>query len=308
MSIEPATRLLFALAILILAALKIYTDTKFSAKKSEKRPYSTIFIGMIYSALGLSLAFVVDRENSSMIMVFFTVVAAMPFIYNVIRLEEKKDESIYDERILLKEHSRAIETFIFLFIGMVIVFSLSKAFLPTAIGDELFLAQDNVIQNIISGQATVSLQSLLGILSNNLSVLFFCIVFSLIYGLGAIYILTWNASVLGAAIGSFISTNLASLSHLTGIEKGAEYFKVFSCGYFLRYLPHGIFEMLGFFVAGLAGAIISVAIVRKTFGTKKFANVIYDSSDLILIAIALIVLAAIIEVFFTPGLFRLLCS
>ena len=39
---------------------------------------------------------------------------------------------------------------------------------------------------------------------NNMGVLFLCIIFSFLYGAGAIFILTWNASVIAAAIGSFI--------------------------------------------------------------------------------------------------------
>ena len=34
----------------------------------------------------------------------------------------------------------------------------------------------------------------------------FCLLFSLIYGSGAIFILTWNASVLGTAIGNYIKS------------------------------------------------------------------------------------------------------
>lgn len=282
-------------------------DVVYTPKKAEKQPWLMLFIGIFYAGVAMPIAYFVDAANSSMIMVFLTVSAAMPFIYSIIKYEERKDEEINDEKRLLKEHSRALEAFIFLFLGMVVAFSLAKAFLPDQIASTLFSAQEETIQNIISGNATAN-ENLIAILFNNINVLFLCIAFSFIYGLGAIYILTWNASVLGTAIGNFISSNLATISHLTGFEKGIGYFKVFSCGYFLRYLPHGILEMLAFFIGGLAGGIVSVAVVRKTFGTKKFANIIFDSSDLILIALGAVVLAAVIEVFFTPALFTTFCD
>lgn len=282
-------------------------DFIYSPKKAEKKPWLMLFVGMFYAGVSIPMAYFVDKAHSSMIMVFLTVIASMPFIYNIIRYEENKDERINDERILLKEHSKALEAFVFLFIGMVIAFSIAKGFLPNELASKLFSAQDETIQNIISGNASVK-GSFLGILFNNINVLFLCIAFSFIYGLGAIYILTWNASVLGTAIGNFLSSNLAKISHLAGFEKGVGYFKVFSCGYFIRYLPHGLLEILAFFIGGLAGAIVSVAVVRKTFGTKRFANIIYDSSDLILISLAVVVLAAIIEVFVTPVLFTAFCK
>ncbi len=37
----------------------------------------------------------------------------------------------------------------------------------------------------------------------------FCLLFAFLYGVGAIFILVWNASVLGAAIGVFAKTQLS---------------------------------------------------------------------------------------------------
>ncbi|MGM5482497.1 MAG: stage II sporulation protein M [Nanobdellota archaeon] len=281
-------------------------DFIFSPKRAEEKPWLMIFIGMFYAAVALPISYIIDKSNASMIMVFLTVTAAMPFIYNIIKYEERKDETIKSEKILLKEHSRALKAFMFMFFGMVITFSLAKAFLPDMIATSLFSAQEETIHGIINGKATSS-QGLFEILFNNINVFFLCIAFSFIYGMGAIYILTWNATVLGTAVGNFISSNLANISHLAGLDKGIGYFKVFSCGYFLRYLPHGVIEILAFFIGGLAGAIVSVAVVKKTFGTKTFANIITDSSDLILIALLLIVIAALVEVFVTPVIFTNIC-
>jgi len=49
---------------------------------------------------------------------------------------------------------------------------------------------------------------------------------------------------------------------------------------FLRYAIHGIPEILAYFTAGLAGGIISVAVIRHDFLTKKFKNIVIDSVDL----------------------------
>jgi stage II sporulation protein M len=68
-------------------------------------------------------------------------------------------------------------------------------------------------------------------------------------------------------------------------------------------MTHGIFEISAYFVAGLAGGIISIAVIRHDFGTKRFNHILLDSVDLILVSILFLLVAALIEVFITPVLF-----
>jgi uncharacterized membrane protein SpoIIM required for sporulation len=70
-----------------------------------------------------------------------------------------------------------------------------------------------------------------------------------------------------------------------------------------KYFIHGIPEILSYFVAGLAGGIISIAVIRHDYGTKKFEHIILDSADLFLLAIGLVLLAAVLEVWVTPLIF-----
>ena len=72
---------------------------------------------------------------------------------------------------------------------------------------------------------------------------------------------------------------------------------------FLRYLIHGIPEISAYFTAGLAGGIISVAVIKHHFKQEKFWHVLYDSISLIILAIIILFIAALIEVFITPALF-----
>jgi uncharacterized membrane protein SpoIIM required for sporulation len=137
---------------------------------------------------------------------------------------------------------------------------------------------------------------------NNVKVLIFCILFSFLYGSGAIFILTWNASVIGAAAGNLIRTHMASAAAATGFSKAGAYLHASSLSV-LRYAIHGIPEIAAYFIAGLAGGILSVAIIRHDFGTTNFEKILLDASDLILIAIFVLFVAAILEVFVTPAFF-----
>ena len=71
----------------------------------------------------------------------------------------------------------------------------------------------------------------------------------------------------------------------------------------LRYALHGIPEILAYFYGGLAGGIISVAIIRKHYKSEKFSHIVFDISELLIISMAFLLVAAFIEVYITPLLF-----
>ena len=268
--------------------------------KAVKKPWQTFFLGVLYSSAAIFLSNWIFREHASLLMVFLTVMACIPLIYNTIKIEEKKELVLYEEKKILREHSKVIAFFLFLFIGFVASFVFWYIILPTGFVQNTFHTQTLTIQSInskIQGGFT-GINTLIQILLNNLKVLIFCILFAFLYGAGAIFILTWNASVIATAIGNYIRTNLAAVAP-PGI---AAYLQIVSLG-LLRYMTHGILEIAAYFIGGLAGSIISVAVIREKFGTKQFERIVLDSSDLILISIVILILAAIVEVYMTPILF-----
>lgn len=130
----------------------------------------------------------------------------------------------------------------------------------------------------------------------------FAILFAFIYGAGAIFILTWNATVIGAAIGNFMRSNFSNFAASVGLVKVGSYFQVVSIG-LLRYSIHGVPEIVAYFYGGLAGGIVSVAIIRHHYHSEKFSNILFDASELLIISIAFLLVAAFLEVFITPLLF-----
>lgn len=272
--------------------------------KAEKEPWEMFFIGLLYASVAIILSLWIFKDSASLVMVFLTSISAIPLIYRTIKLEELKGIKIQKEGRLLKEHGRALSFFMFLFFGVTVAYTIWYVFLPSALVNALFNTQTQTIVEI-SNRVTGSISGyevLSKIFLNNIKVLAFCILFSFLYGAGAIFILTWNASVIGTAIGNFIRTNIEGYALSTGLEKVASYFHIFSIG-FLKYTVHGIPEILAYFVGALAGGIISIAVIRHDFRTKKFEKVILDSADLLLISFILLVLAAVLEVYITPLLF-----
>ena len=271
---------------------------------AEKRPWQMFFLGILFSSLAIILSFIVFSKHSSLVMVFLTVLASFPIVYNTIKLEEYKDEQGKPESFLLKEHAKALEVFMFLFVGILVSCTIWFVFLPADSAANIFNVQVDTISNINSATVgnVVSDSPFTTILTNNLRVLSICILFSFLYGVGALFILTWNATVIAAAIGTFVRENLATISSNLGSISAAKYFHAFSLG-MLRYMTHGVFEIMAYFIAALAGGIISVAVIRHVFGSNKFERIVFDVSELLIISVALLVVSALIEVFVTPMLF-----
>jgi len=264
--------------------------------KAERRPWELFFVGLFYSSIAIILSLWVFKPHASLVMVFLTVIACVPIMYGTMKMEEEKDMRIESEKILLKEHGKALSFFIFLFLGITISFTLWYTFLPADLSQTVFSIQTKTISDIntqITGQSINQMTLFSKIFLNNIKVLIFCIIFAFIYGFGAIFILTWNASVIGAAIGNFVRNNIAN---------GAHYFEITSLG-LLRYMIHGVPEILAYFMAGLAAGIISIAVIKHDFKSEKFRHILLDSTDLLLLSLATLFVAALIEVFITPILF-----
>ncbi len=238
-----------------------------------------------------------------MVMVFFTTMAALPLMFHTLRYEEKKD-LVMESNSLFHNHSAALVFYLMLFIGMAVAFSFWYVALPSEMSSGVFKVQAQTITNLnqhVTGKVTQT-ALLSKIFLNNVKVMIFCILFSFLYGSGAIFILSWNASVIGAAAGNFVRSHMAKFADLVGIQKVGAYMYVSSLSV-LRYAVHGVPEIFAYIIGGLAGGILSVAVVKHDFGTGKFEKVLLDVSDLVLLSVLILFIASILEVFVTPMLF-----
>ena len=276
-------------------------------KAAEKKPWEMFFVGFFYAAI--ALLFVnwffgsnpVFSKYSSILVITFTVMLSLPFVYFVIKFEEER--GYREGNIFFKSHGKAIASLIWLFIGFVCAFSIMYIFFPAYLGSSfeaqieqycLINAPSNFhecvskyvgnVGNEITGGATSGYA--LNILVNNIYVLIFCLLFSLLFGAGAIFILAWNASVISTAIWIFSKSSIANFPQAFG-----------------RYMLHGIPEIAAYFIAALAGGIISIALIRHDIRDERFWNTLKDSVNLILLSLAILLLATLIETFITPRIF-----
>lgn len=282
--------------------------------KAEKRPWEMFFIGAFYATLSLILVkwiFASDpvlSKYSGIIIVTFCVMFSIPFMYFSLKNEEEKDIEYEGFSRLIEEHGKAIVCFMFLFLGFVVAFSVWYIIFDD--GNQNFRVQietfcminkpshfDDCVNQYgvkhvsrTTGFLTAK-DKIVNIFANNIYVLIFTLVFSFIFGAGAIFILAWNASVISAAIGIFSKSDILNLP----------------CG-LGRYMIHGIPEIGSYFAGALAGGIISVAIIKHDTQSEKFWTVLQDSLNLVILAVVILFFAALIEVFITPYIFgNLIC-
>ncbi len=274
------------------------------------------FVGLFWATVSILLVtFVFDKDavlkaGGGLLVVIFTVISCLPFMYYIIKLEEGKDVEISSSGKLIREHSKAIYALTWLFLGFLVAFSFWYIVLPFHIGGSVigegannnFNFQIRTFCAINSpsnykdclGQYGVSVGTgnvigtnhLLGIFTNNLYVLIFTILFSLAFGAGAMFVLVWNASVIAAAIGIFAKKSL------TGLPSG-----------FARYMIHGVPEIVAYFIGALAGGIISVAVIRKDLRGNGKWRILQDALLMIIIAVVILIIAALMEVYLTPLFF-----
>jgi uncharacterized membrane protein SpoIIM required for sporulation len=267
--------------------------------KMEKTPNEMFLFGFCYSSVGLFLSSLFGTYASIM-SIFLTTMPLIIVMYKTLRLEEKKDK-MYESRFLIKEHGKSLSMFIYLFLGLLASYSLWCTVLPDDAVERLFSFQIQVINSIevIGISSAISKTGALAdILANNFRVLFFCVLFSFVYGAGAIFILTLNASVIGVAMGSIIRNSIAECAASTHLEFIQHYFRSFSIS--LCYLIHGIPEISAYFLGALGGGIISVAVVNHDFRAKEFRKILVDSLDLLVLSCIVLFLAGLIEVYVTP--------
>lgn len=273
----------------------------------KKKPWEMFFAGFLYSVIGLFLSYIVFSEAAGLLTVFLIVIATIPILYTTIKNEEELDLKYDREFILLKEHTKVLFYFMMLFFGITLALVLAYILLPEMMVKSIFSLQEAAILNVnaqvgpnLEVTGNITKLDLFGrIFFNNMKVLFFCIVFSFLYGVGSIFILTWNASVVATAMGNLMKTQLSKSAALIGFNSVSSYLSVAAFSFF-RYMVHGFFEILAYFVAGLAGGIISIALIKHNL---KEEQVLIDALDLILISVAILLIAGIIEVYITPVLF-----
>ena len=238
----------------------------------------------------------------SIAMIFLTTILLIPTLVMLLRMEEQV-EGKYGLRHFFKNHKDIFEVYLFSFLGVFIAFvilGLGSYNNPDMYGG-IFQFQTEFLQfqqglsaetveTFVNGGVQHDPVSFFGLFSHDLLVLLICFVLSFFYGASAIFLIILNGSVFA----NFIVFVINTLSD--NIAQGVQAFFIF--------LIHLLPEVSGFLIAAIAGGVVSKAVLYEKRGSAAFKNVFKDATILMLIAIGLIVLSSLLEVFVTAKLFQ----
>ena len=264
-------------------------ESLLSIEELERKPW----LMFVWAAVLGSIAILISAQISYRVMVggtmfnlsglfsvIFVIIPSAYFLTMFIKKEELEEEEAilkYHRASFWDKHRSYVLIMLFFFAGLTLAYSAWGFMLP---GDffEVQSGKINQIQGATGALTHGDYGSFVTVLFNNLQVTAFAFLFSLFFGAGAVFIIAWNASILGVYI-SELSKHIFEIPYWS-----------------LFFLPHGIPEIAGYLVAGLAGGIISAAVLRKN--QKMVIKIIMmDSMKLLAIAVALIVVGAAIEVY-----------
>lgn len=246
-------------------------------RDAVKHPLYMFFVSGITAIVCVLISKYVFNEYTGLLTTFLITMTLIP-VTRVISIKEAEESARGVKQGFFERYREVIIAYGSIFSGIVFFLSLLYVVLPQDVANTIFYEQVKEIHRIRGDFVFGGLFTT--IFFNNVIVLTLSFIFSLLFGFGAIFIVSWNATVLAAAIG-MLSRSLGGASTLPLA--------------ILTFLPHGSLEMLAYLIGGIAGGVLSVAISKKNIEGVKFYRVLSDSLMLYVYSVLLLVIAGLIE-------------
>ncbi|MBU2561693.1 MAG: stage II sporulation protein M [Nanoarchaeota archaeon] len=269
----------------------------------RRRPYLAFVFGFIFTFVAFLISLIFFRSSMSVAMIFLTTLLLIPTLIMLLRMEEQV-EGKYGLKHFFHNHKDIFEVYLFSFLGVFsafVVLGLAMHNDPSSY-DQLFDFQTRFlrfqqglsaesVQGFVQNEYDMGAGHVTGLFIHDLLVLLICFVLSFFYGASAIFLIILNGSVFASFI-IFVIRTIAQ-NTLQGVQA------------FFMFLIHLLPEISGFLMAAIAGGVVSKAVLCEKKGSKRFKNVFKDATILMLIAIGLVLISSLLEVFVTARLFKI---
>ncbi len=260
-------------------------ESLFPARLVERRPEDMLILSLIISLVCIFVSNMVFPQYAGVILPLFITITMTPLIYNIFSIEEGLERKKAAKKIRLnfiQRHGEVVLLFTLFFIGNFLAIFFVSIISPESFVASTFSPQISAIETIAPSSNIVLVPPNLEIIMwNNLRVMLFSFLLSFLIGTGAIFILSWNASILAIYLGSLVRRGLYDqfLLRTVGI------------------IPHAPIEIAAYFLAGIAGGVLSVGVIRERLKSKAFLLVLKDSLIMLALAVLAVVMGAFIEVY-----------
>ncbi len=259
----------------------------------ERKGRYAFILGVVYSAIGILLAKILFPGDPALVGVAFTSLLLLPELYKIFSIEERQEriEQKVTMSALWRDDRDIIRIYLYLFVGILLVYSVATILMPQMQTNTLFREQLEIrFGQGFAGNATLqdffSPQLFFDLLQNNFLVLIACFIMALLTGDGAILLITWNASVWGAIFG-ITAKNAGMFSGKSSIFLFAGIMIIVFC--------HMIIEALSYFLAAISGSVISKDVLLEEFASDRFFEVFGFNLYLLLFGLIALLAGALVE-------------
>ncbi|MFH1234207.1 MAG: stage II sporulation protein M [Candidatus Diapherotrites archaeon] len=281
-----------------------------------KFPLYALFLGFVFSSVSMWIAFMSFPGSASILSIAFITMTIIPLVHRVFLVEEEASAKVCaHHRNFVERNFDLIKIYAWFAVGVIASYAIWYMLFPsepssicldkgqcisiptrnvvfkeqgTALGRIAMIAPGGGATSV--ARAAQQIGGACGndfwcwfnlIYSNNASLLVLAVFLSVLFGAGALFLIIWNASIVGVLIGQ----NAVAANHLM----------------FFSLLPHGIPEFAGYFLGAISGGLISVALVKKKYYPHEFQMIARDSFLLLVIALFSLLVGAAIEAFALIG-------
>ena len=272
-------------------------------KMEMKKPLSLFLVGFFFATISILVSAALFSHSPSLVVVTFMTLPLVYVFTNFYRKEARKESKMKSFKKLFHENIGIAELYLYLFIGMAFGVAFWFSFFPktmvaTLFSEQIFnlnqigVATGFFINDPSAAAATTGMRpdvfSLIAI--NNIKLVVLCAMMSFVFGAGALFILSWNASVVGVAIGLLVVRaktvgSMTAIAILKGFTLGVSY-----------YILHLVPEVVAYFYASVAGAFIASAMLKHKPFSGNSKRLLMISAGLLGVSILLILIGALIEV------------
>src|SRR3989338_1553987 len=218
---------------------------------AEHNPSEMVLVGIIFTMVSGLLVLQIGTSSPAntglgLLLVAFISIPASPLLVNLFIIEGKKVRRNRSFPIpIIDRHDEVIKVLAFLFIGIIIGASILYLLLPGETAQFLFSDQLHDLSargvNVMSGNA-IARTDFWSLIENNTKVTLLVLVFSFVFGAGAIFIIAWNGTIIGVLIANIAQNpgRFGGIELLPG-NPFVNYLAALPIT-FINLLPHGFFE------------------------------------------------------------------
>ena len=290
--------------------INYFKDNKQTLLKNLKYFFLAAF-GVLFSLL---LSILIFPENIGLFTIILTTLFLMPQIYkqskysqllfgrskkiehkgiSMVEMSVPKKTNFLRFNQLYDENKDLVDLFLIFFLGVFLTVMLFILIAPFEVSSNAFstIGWDNnlVPSKDIGFENQDKLIIFKEIFVNNLSVIFVCFLFALIFPSAGILIVVWNAILWGVIFTQYMS--LYSLVYNVS-------FSVVFLAVFWSAIPHIFLEAIGYFFSTIAGIILAISIKTDFKDTDRFFLILKYSIVLLGFAIFFALTGSFFEAYF----------